>query len=82
MAEEKIAIKDIKGLELRCNTCNLSLAYELSTQQTFISECPNCGAEWMPQQLNVDGIRGLKQIFKMLGNAQGAKLSLTYEKEQ
>lgn len=81
MSDEKILIKDIKGLEFKCNTCNLTLSYELETQQSFINECPNCGAQWISQQLNIESVRGLKHIFKILTNAQGAKLSLTYVKD-
>lgn len=81
MADEKVKIKDIKGLEFTCNTCGLSLSYQLSTQKAFINECPNCGVEWIPHELNIQSIRGLKDIFKILSTTQGAGVSLNYTKE-
>ncbi|AQW81405.1 hypothetical protein [Campylobacter pinnipediorum] len=81
MSDEKIPIKDIKGLDFKCNACGLSLSYPLATQQTFINECPNCGIEWIPSQLNIESVRNLKNIFKILSNAQGANISLSFTKE-
>ncbi|AQW85583.1 hypothetical protein CPIN18021_0343 [Campylobacter pinnipediorum subsp. caledonicus] len=79
---EKVLIKDIKGLDFKCNTCGLNLSYILDTQQTFINECPNCGAEWLPAQLNIENVRNLKSIFKVLSKIAGADISLSFEKEK
>lgn len=82
MSDEIIPIKNINGLSFKCKTCGLELIYKLDTQQSFINECPNCGVEWLPHQLNIESLRGLKSIFKILTNSQGAKLSFKFTRDK
>lgn len=76
MSDENIVIKNIKGISFECKHCKTTLSFEFATQQAYISECPNCGAEWLPQQLNIEALRNLKSTFKILSNASGSNVSL------
>ncbi|MCD8212870.1 MAG: hypothetical protein LUC34_02255 [Campylobacter sp.] len=78
MADEKFNIKDCKGISFKCLTCKTELGFMFETQQVFMHDCPNCGADWLPQPLNIEAIRGLKQALKILSSTQNAQIELVF----
>lgn len=75
-------IKNVKGARFTCAHCGTSVSFIFETQKSYINECPNCSAEWLPQQLNVEAMRNLKYALRTLRDASGAQIDLICEDEQ
>lgn len=69
-------VKNIKGIEFVCIHCQTSISFVFETHKVFLNECPNCGAEWLPQTLNIEAMKNIKHTLKTLREASGADISL------